>query len=111
MRELRWQEGVIGSSDMASRAHRHPRYADARMCAQLTAPLGVPNTGSHPATQVPRAIGAWAMVAMVAASVSTADGAILATATVAAHNLWRKVRLAVTRGKETREQTRKATRV
>ncbi|KXZ46447.1 hypothetical protein GPECTOR_43g883 [Gonium pectorale] len=41
--------------------------------------------------QAPRAMGVWAMVAMAAASVSTADGAILATATVAAHNLWRKV--------------------
>ncbi|KAG2422590.1 hypothetical protein HXX76_015918 [Chlamydomonas incerta] len=41
--------------------------------------------------QAPRAIGAWAMIAMVAASVSTADGAILATSTVMAHNIWRKV--------------------
>ncbi|KAG2494142.1 hypothetical protein HYH03_007778 [Edaphochlamys debaryana] len=41
--------------------------------------------------RAPHFIGAWAMVAMVTASISTADGAILATSTVAAHNLWRKV--------------------
>ncbi|GLI60824.1 hypothetical protein VaNZ11_002935, partial [Volvox africanus] len=39
----------------------------------------------------PKALGAWTMVAIVTASMSTADGAILATATVMAHNIWRKV--------------------
>lgn len=44
-----------------------------------------------PCPQAPRALGAWTMVAIVTASMSTADGAILATSTVMAHNLWRKV--------------------
>ncbi|EFJ45094.1 hypothetical protein VOLCADRAFT_94586 [Volvox carteri f. nagariensis] len=39
----------------------------------------------------PKALGAWTMVAIVTASMSTADGAILATSTVMAHNIWRKV--------------------
>ncbi|PNW87979.1 hypothetical protein CHLRE_01g009400v5 [Chlamydomonas reinhardtii] len=39
----------------------------------------------------PKALGAWTMVAIVTASMSTADGAILATSCVMAHNIWRKV--------------------
>ncbi|PNH00857.1 High-affinity choline transporter 1, partial [Tetrabaena socialis] len=43
----------------------------------------------------PKALGAWTLVAIVTASMSTADGAILATSTVMAHNIWRKTWRAV----------------
>ncbi|KAJ1635514.1 Sodium:solute symporter family-domain-containing protein, partial [Pavlovales sp. CCMP2436] len=39
----------------------------------------------------PRFIGGWCLVAIVAASMSTSSGAILATSTVAAHNIARKI--------------------
>jgi Na+/proline symporter len=40
--------------------------------------------------QVPDAIGAWCLIGIVAASMSTADGAILAIGTVFSHNLMRQ---------------------
>jgi Na+/proline symporter len=39
--------------------------------------------------QAPPVIGAWCLIGIVAASMSTADGAILAMGTVASHNLMR----------------------
>ncbi|KAG2486309.1 hypothetical protein HYH03_015013 [Edaphochlamys debaryana] len=42
-------------------------------------------------TKAPTWLGGWVLVAIVTASMSTADGAILATSTVMAHNIWRKV--------------------
>jgi Na+/proline symporter len=41
--------------------------------------------------QAPPAIGAWCLIGIVAASMSTADGAILAMGTVFAHNLTRQL--------------------
>eukprot|EP00951_Prasinocladus_malaysianus_P011216 scaffold82713_cov43-Prasinocladus_malaysianus.AAC.3 len=40
--------------------------------------------------EAPPFVGAWCLIAIVAASMSTADGAILALGTVGAHNLARK---------------------
>lgn len=42
-------------------------------------------------THAPKGLGAWTTVAIVCASMSTTPGACLACATVASHNLWRKV--------------------
>lgn len=42
-------------------------------------------------TKMNRFLGGWVMVAIMAASMSTATGAILATSTVMAHNVWRKI--------------------
>lgn len=39
----------------------------------------------------PQILGGWATIAIMSASMSTADGAILATSTVMANNLLRKV--------------------
>ncbi|KIY96757.1 hypothetical protein MNEG_11203 [Monoraphidium neglectum] len=67
-----------------------------------SAPLGLPScaeweSGDKNAffkflfSKFQRVLGAWVMVAIMAASMSTSTGAILATSTVMAHNLWRKV--------------------
>jgi Na+/proline symporter len=40
---------------------------------------------------MPKVLGAWVMIAIIAASMSTATGAILATSTVMANNIWRKL--------------------
>uniref|UniRef100_A0A383W3V0 Uncharacterized protein n=2 Tax=Scenedesmaceae TaxID=3086 RepID=A0A383W3V0_TETOB len=41
--------------------------------------------------RVPRVLGGWSVLAILCASMSTATGAILATSTVMAHNIFRKV--------------------
>lgn len=41
--------------------------------------------------QAPNWLGAWTLIGIVAASMSTSDGAILAMSTVAAHNLFRRL--------------------
>jgi Na+/proline symporter len=42
--------------------------------------------------QVPGWLGGWCLIGIVAASMSTCDGAILAIATVSSHNIWRKIK-------------------
>jgi Na+/proline symporter len=42
--------------------------------------------------EAPGWLGGWCLIGIVAASMSTCDGAILAIATVSSHNLWRKVK-------------------
>jgi Na+/proline symporter len=43
-------------------------------------------------------LGGWTVLAILCASMSTATGAILATSTVMAHNIFRKVSTALQRG-------------
>ncbi|KAI8470481.1 MAG: Sodium:solute symporter family-domain-containing protein [Monoraphidium minutum] len=67
-----------------------------------SAPLGIPSCAEWVPEdkmalfrflwdKVPRVLGGWTIIAVMSASMSTADGAILATSTVMANNLLRKV--------------------
>ncbi|KAJ1446473.1 Sodium:solute symporter family-domain-containing protein, partial [Pelagophyceae sp. CCMP2097] len=65
------------------------RSVDFPTCAQwLPDPVGTLRMLTH---EAPRWIGGWALIGIVAASMSTCSGAILAMSTVASHNLFRRM--------------------